>query len=84
MRCRIHSMDAMTHVPLAAARTGDVVAIVGHAVGDASRTGEILSVEPHGDVRGLRVRWEDGRVSILFPGPDLAIHRPVHAWPRTG
>ena len=54
-------------------RPGDHVEIVGHRVGDAPRSGEILEVlgpesRPH-----FRVSWEDGHVSLLFPGADVAI-----------
>jgi len=54
-------------------RPGDVVEVVGHRVGDAPRSGEILEVlgpdaRPH-----FRVRWEDGRVSLLFPGTDVLV-----------
>lgn len=55
------------------ARPGDYVEISGHRVGDAPRNGEILEVlggetHPH-----YRVRWEDGRVSLLFPGSDVVV-----------
>ena len=50
-------------------RPGDVVEVFGHRVGD----GEILEVlgpeaHPH-----YRVRWEDGRVSLLYPGADVLV-----------
>jgi hypothetical protein len=75
-------METVTNVPVAAARAGDAVAVVGHTVGDAARTGEVLSVRRSGDTVGLRVRWEDGHLSILFPGPDVVIHRHNHGPPR--
>ncbi len=54
-------------------RAGDVVEVFGHRVGDAARSGEILEVlgpeaHPH-----YRVRWEDGRVSLLYPGADVHV-----------
>lgn len=56
-------------------RPGDYVEIFGHRVGDAPRRGEILEVlgaegHPH-----YRVRWEDGRVSVLYPGADVVVKR---------
>jgi len=56
-------------------RPGDVVAITGRHVGDRGRTGEILEVlgedlHPH-----YRVRWEDGRETIFYPGEGTSIHR---------
>lgn len=52
---------------------GDHVEIFGHRVGDAPRTGEILEVlGPEGHPH-YRVRWEDGRVSLLFPGADVLV-----------
>ena len=52
---------------------GDLVEVVGHSVGDAPRSGEIVEVlgepaHPH-----FRVRWEDGRETVLFPGSDVQI-----------
>jgi Domain of unknown function (DUF1918) len=65
----------MTTKTTQAVRPGDVVAIAGRHVGDRGRTGEILEVlgddlHPH-----YRVRWEDGRESILYPGEGTTIHR---------
>jgi hypothetical protein len=58
------------------AKAGDLVTINGHQLGDHGRLGEILEVlgEP-GHVR-LRVRWEDDRETIFFPGSDASI-RPA-------
>ena len=52
---------------------GDVVAIAGHRLGEPERLGEILEVlggetEPH-----YRVRWEDGRETLFYPGSDAVI-----------
>lgn len=57
-------------------RRGDLVAVAGRHVGDPGRSGEILEVlgddlHPH-----YRVRWEDGRESILYPGEGTTIHHP--------
>jgi hypothetical protein len=57
------------------ARAGDVVAVVGHRVVDAPGSGEILEVRRRGSLTSLRVRWEDGRESVLFPGSDVVVSR---------
>ena len=54
---------------------GDYVEVVGHRVGDAPRNGEIVEVlgtekHPH-----FRVLWEDGHLSLLFPGADVVLTR---------
>lgn len=54
-------------------RPGDVVEVVGHRVGDAPRSGEILEVLGPEEHPHFRVRWEDGRVSLLFPGTDVLV-----------
>jgi uncharacterized protein DUF1918 len=54
---------------------GDRVEIVGHRVGDAPRDGEILEVLGPDSHPHFRVRWEDGHVSLLFPGADVAVTR---------
>lgn len=55
------------------ARPGDFVEIVGHRVGDAPRNGEILEVLGAPEHSHFRVRWEDGHVSLLFPGADVVV-----------
>lgn len=57
-------------------RPGDVVAVAGRHVGDRGRTGEILEVLGDDLHRHYRVRWEDGRESILYPGEGTTIRRP--------
>ena len=61
------------------ARRGDLVAVAGRRVGDRGRSGEIVDVlgddlHPH-----YRVRWEDGRESILYPGEGTTIRRHSRA-----
>ena len=64
----------MTHSPQT--RPGDVIVIVGHHVGDSHRMGEILEVLAVGDRPRYRVRWDDDRETIVYPGADVVIrHR---------
>jgi Domain of unknown function (DUF1918) len=56
---------------------GDVVAIHGHRVGEAERTGEVLEVLGESGHEHFRVRWEDGHESVFYPSND-AIIRPPH------
>jgi hypothetical protein len=56
-------------------RSGDIVVVAGRHVGDRGRMGEIVEVlgdhlHPH-----YRVRWEDGRETILYPGEGTTIRR---------
>ena len=66
----------MSPVAIDSAMVGDLVEVSGHRVGDAAREGVITDVlgDPHHP--HFRVRWEDGRVSILFPGADVVIRHP--------
>jgi hypothetical protein len=54
------------------AQVGDRLIIRGHVIPEAMRDGEILEVGPDGEPPFL-VRWEDGRTSLVFPGPDALI-----------
>ena len=65
-------MNAQPH-PLA----GDLVEVVGHSVGDAPRSGEIVEVLGHPAHPHFRVRWEDGRETVLFPGSDVRVRAAV-------
>jgi hypothetical protein len=57
-------------------RPGDVIVVEGRHVGDPRKTGEILEVfggvgRPH-----YRVRWDDDRETMFYPGADVMIrHR---------
>lgn len=53
------------------ARVGDRIVIDGHAVGTAPRRGMVL--ETAGSQ--LRVRWDDGRTTLMTPGPDCRVDR---------
>ena len=55
------------------AEVGDVVAVHGHHVGESERLGEILEVLGEPDRVHFRVRWDDDRESIYYPGTDARI-----------
>jgi hypothetical protein len=57
------------------ARVGDVVVGSGHRVGETGRMGEILAVLGEPAHRHFRVRWDDGRESIFYPGGDALVRR---------
>ena len=67
----------MTHVTITTAKPGDIVEVVGHRLGDAARYGEILEVLGEPKHPHFRVRWEDGRQSLLYAGSDIVISRPT-------
>jgi len=53
---------------------GDVVTVDGRRVGDGGRLGEILEATGEPGHERLRIRWEDGRESVLYPGGDVRIY----------
>lgn len=55
------------------ASVGDRLVVRGHHVGEPDRDAEILEV--HGPDGGppYLVRWADGHVGFIFPGPDATI-----------
>ena len=66
-----------------AADVGDIVEIAGHRVGEHGRTGEVLEVLGEATHRHYRVRWDDGRESIFYPGSDATIRHPARRRPST-
>ncbi len=56
----------------AAVAVGDRLVVRAHFQGQPERDAEILEVLG-GDGPPYRVRWGDGRESIIFPGPDVFI-----------
>jgi len=62
------------------ASSGSRVEVVGHAVGETHRTGEILEVLGDPSHPHYRVRWEDGHVSTLFPSSDVRVLPPSAGW----
>ena len=69
---------AQTTVNIHSGRTGDVIVVSGHRVGDRERHGEILETLGEAAHVHYRVRWEDGNESIFYPGNDATIRR-AHA-----
>lgn len=55
------------------AKVGDELVVESHHVGDPERKGEILEVLSEGDVTRFRVRWDDGREGIFYPGVDAHV-----------
>ena len=62
-------------------RPGDVIQVAGRRVGELPRTAQLLEVAGEPGHEHCRVRWDDGRGSILYPSRDAIIrtHRPGHA-----
>ena len=75
-------MKQMT-VNIHSGRTGDVIVVSGHRVGDRERLGEILETLGEAGHAHYRVRWEDGTENIFYPGNDATIRRAHARAPRT-
>ena len=73
--------DAYTREEAMEAEVGDRLVVKGHYAHEPLRDGEILEVGPEGNPPYL-VRWEDGRVSLVFPGPDAYVDHLAHATGR--
>lgn len=61
---------------------GDLVVIAGHHVGESERVGEILEVLGEADHLRYRVRWDDGRETVFYPGSDATIRPARRTAPR--
>jgi hypothetical protein len=57
------------------ARAGDRLLIRGHSFGEEPRDGEILEVRGPSGAPPYVVRWENGHIGFVFPGPDAVISR---------
>ena len=55
------------------ARVGDRITISGHKVGEAERTGKIVAIVAGEGRAHYRVRWEDGRETVVYPGSDAVV-----------
>jgi uncharacterized protein DUF1918 len=56
---------------------GDRVLVHAHRQGEPERDAEILEVL-HAERPAYRVRWDDGRESILYPGSDVTVEHYHH------
>jgi Domain of unknown function (DUF1918) len=62
------------------ATVGDVVVVESHRVGGERRRGEIVEVLGAGEREHYRVRWEDERETIFYPGSgDATLEHPARA-----
>jgi hypothetical protein len=57
------------------ARAGDEVSVESHRLRGSRRTGTILEVMGTPGREYYLVRWQDGRQSVLHPGPDATLVR---------
>lgn len=55
------------------AQAGDRIVVESSAVDRPRRIGEVLDVLGEGSAPPYRVRWSDGVVSIVYPGPDAQV-----------
>ncbi len=58
------------------ARVGDRLHVRGHTVGAADRVAEIIEVRGEEGRPPYRVRYPDGRESLVYPGPDCVVETP--------
>jgi Domain of unknown function (DUF1918) len=60
------------------ASLGDRLVIPSHHVGQPDRSGIIIAVQGADGAPPYRVRWDDDREGLFFPGSDTAVeHLPV-------
>jgi hypothetical protein len=52
---------------------GDEIVVTGLHVDDPARKGEVLEVTDRGGVEHYRVRWDDGRETIFYPGANAHV-----------
>jgi hypothetical protein len=50
------------------AKVGDEIVVDAVHTGEPKREGEILEIIDRGDILHYRVRWDDGRESLFYPG----------------
>lgn len=58
------------------AAVGDRLHVHSRTVGAAERVGEIIEVRGEHGGPPYRVRFPDGRETLVFPGPDCVIETP--------
>ena len=60
------------------ARRGDRLILEGTHVGDLRRVGVIIDLSHEDGSPPYRVRWlDDGRETLVFPGPDARVEAPT-------
>lgn len=65
------------------AKVGDRLVILSHRVGEPERDAKILEVRGGRGAPPYLVQWsDDGRISLLFPGPDAVVDSPGRARAR--
>jgi hypothetical protein len=57
------------------AQVGDRLVVNSRHVGQPAHTGEIVEVIGSGGEEHYRVRWTDGRETVVFPGTDTRVER---------
>ncbi len=55
------------------ADVGDHLRVQGRVVGNAPKVGEVVEVVGADGEPPYRVRYPDGRETLLFPGPDTVV-----------
>jgi Domain of unknown function (DUF1918) len=60
------------------ASVGDRIIVKGLHVGEPERDGEILAVEGPDGAPPYRVRWDNGHVSVFFPGAGATVQHFEH------
>jgi hypothetical protein len=63
------------------ASVGDGIVVDAVHRGEPPRQGEVIEVIGTGDAEHFRVRWDDGHVSLLFPGATTRIVPFNHSGP---
>ena len=58
------------------AQVGDRLVVAPNRVDGPVRDGEIIEVEHEDGSPPYRVRWSDGHVGLVFPGPDAVTRHP--------
>lgn len=59
------------------AAVGDRLHVHGRVVGQKDSTAEIIEVHGADGAPPYLVRYDDGRESLVFPGPDASVEHPA-------
>ena len=65
----------MNRRPAEPVLVGDMLEVVGHRIGDHARFAEIVEVIGRAPHARYRVRWDDGRETIVYPSSDVVVRR---------